>query len=356
MSENIETRKADHIRLACGEEVEAPGTSEGAFDGVELTYQAFPELDRADIDTSVEFLGKNLRLPFLIGSMTGGTPEAHKINLRLAKAASECGVGMCLGSQRVMIEKPETEFSFKIREVAPDILLLANIGAVQLNLGVGAQQISSMVRSVGADGLIFHMNAAQEAMQTEGDTQFAGVLDALRAVISQLDIPCGVKEVGAGFSSRAAQSLSGLPLAFVESAGRGGTSWTLLEGLRASDPDAQRMGRLFANWGVPSVTSLINCVNACQATPVVASGGIRDGLDIARCIALGATLSASARPMILAAMDSVEAVVREIEFMEASLRNAMFLTGSKNLSALARASVRVRDSLLPKNYEGANPR
>jgi isopentenyl-diphosphate delta-isomerase len=209
-----------------------------------------------------------------------------------------------------------------------------------------------MIETVEADGLVFHMNAAQEAVQEGGDTQFSGLLEVLSSVIPQLPVPCGIKEVGAGFSSRAAKAMGDLPLAFLESAGRGGTSWTLLEGLRAKDEFGARMGRLFADWGVPTVTSLLNCVRACPGVPVVASGGIRSGLDIAKCIAMGSTLTASARPMMLAATQSVEAIVREIEFLGASLRNAMFLTGCPNLQALRSAPIRVHEDLQPEFFEG----
>lgn len=203
--DGITGRKADHLRLAIDDDVEVPLGSEGAFAGIRLVHQALPELDLADVDPSVTFLGKRLAFPLMVGSMTGGTAEAGVINRRLAEACARAGVGMFLGSQRVMLERPETTETFRVRDIAPAIPLVANIGAVQLNLGVTARDVRGLVEAVGADGVVFHLNAAQEAVQPEGDTCFGGLAAKLAAAVREVGVPAGVKEVGAGLSRAAVE-------------------------------------------------------------------------------------------------------------------------------------------------------
>jgi len=350
--EGITERKAEHLRLAIEEDVEVPLGAAGGFDAIRLVYQALPELDLDSVDPSVVFLGKRLAFPLMIGSMTGGTEEAGLINRRLAAAAARCGVGMFLGSQRVMLERPETLATFAIREVAPEIPLVANIGAVQLNLGVTPADVRSIADRVGADAVVFHLNAAQEAVQTGGDTRFAGLTDRIGEAAVAVGLPCGVKEVGAGFSIDAVRRLAGLPLAFIESAGRGGTSWTLIEGRRAGTADGRQLGALFADWGIPSVTSLLACVEHGGGTPVIASGGLRTGLDAARVIAAGASVTAMALPLLRAAARSVDDVVAELEAFRRALVTAMFLVGARDIAALGRTRVRIDRRVRPEVWEG----
>ncbi|MFT7578715.1 MAG: isopentenyl-diphosphate delta-isomerase [Myxococcota bacterium] len=348
-------RKADHLRLAIEDNVEVPLTSGariGAFDQVRLVHQALPDIDRDAIDPSVTFLGKRLAFPLLVGSMTGGTEEAGVINRRLAEASKRCGIGMFLGSQRIMLERPEVTSTFSIREVAPEILLVANIGAVQLNLGVTGQDIRRIADAVGADAVVFHLNAAQEAVQPGGDTQFAGLSQKMAEAIEVIGLPCGAKEVGAGLSIDAVQTLASLPLAFLESAGRGGTSWTLIEGMRADATLDQRMGALFADWGIPSLTSLLACVQHGGDIPVVASGGLRSGLDGAKAIACGAHVTAMALPLLRAAAKSVEAAVAEMLAFREALVTTMFLTGAHDIATLHGVRTQIAPSAQPDYYEG----
>jgi len=351
--DDITGRKADHLRLAIDTDVEAPLGGGGAFDAIRLVHRALPGIDRADVDPTVDFLGKRLAFPLMVGSMTGGTDEAGTINRRLAEACARVGVGMFLGSQRVMLERPETAPTFRIREVAPAIPLVANIGAVQLNYGVTAAHIGHLVESVGADGVVFHVNAAQEAVQPEGDTDFSGLVDGMAGVVDALGpIPVGVKEVGAGFDIETVRALTRVPFAFIESAGRGGTSWTLIEGKRAPADASRRLGALFADWGIPTVTSLLTCVRYGGGVPVIASGGLRTGLDGARAVAAGASLTAMALPLLRAAARSVEDAVCELELFRDAFCTAMFLVGARTVEDLRRARVRIDPAALPEAYEG----
>ncbi len=350
MTEPIQGRKSDHIRIALEKDVEVQPDS--AFGRARLIYQAIPEIHRDDIDPSIEFLGRKLAFPLLIGSMTGGTSEAATINQRLARAAQRCGIGMGLGSQRIMLEQPTTGKTFQVRDVAPDILLVANIGAVQLNYGVGVESIKDLVRSVDADALVFHLNAAQEAAQTEGDTRFGDLIPALRTTIDQLDIPCGLKEVGCGFSIDAARKLAQLPLQFIESAGQGGTSWTRIEHMRSSSDKPTAAMEQLEQWGIPSITSLLSCLRYGGQVPVVASGGLRTGVEAAHAIAMGAHATAMALPLLRAAAESEDAVYDLLMTFRSSLITAMFLTGSKTIQALQKAHISIPPDCFPEVFEG----
>lgn len=354
---DIAGRKDDHLRLALHDEVEVTGPSRG-WSAIGLVPRALPELALDDIDTSLTFLGKRLAFPLLVGSMTGGTDWAADLNRRLARAAARAGIGMGLGSQRVMLKRPEARASFDVRSVAPDLpLLVANLGAVQLNYAVGAVDAARLVEEVKADALVLHLNAAQEAVQPEGDGDFRGLADKMRALAATLALPVGVKEVGAGFVRADLRRLVGdrCPFAFVESAGAGGTSWTLIEGKRAGaeqHPGAA-LGELFADWGVPTVTSLLACVEVLgDDVPVIASGGLRSGLDGARALALGARMTAMALPLLKAAAVSEDAAYDAMRAFERALRTAMFLVGAKNLDALRRVPHRVPPELRPDRFEG----
>jgi isopentenyl-diphosphate delta-isomerase len=327
-------RKNEHLSIARDEAVEPSWQPDGPFWQVALEHQALPEIDFNEIDTSTIFLGRHLRLPLLIGSMTGGSAEAALVNQRLAAAAQAAGIGMCLGSQRAMIEDPGLTATYEVRDIAPDILLVANIGAVQLRRGMSTAQMEDAANRVGADAIVFHLNAAQEAVQSEGDTCFGYLTEALSEAVQRIGLPCGVKEVGGGFSRRSLELLDGADLAFIESAGRGGTSWPLIEALRAKDPISERVGRTFARWGIDAATSLNNCLKYGAHRPVLASGGVRNGLDIARTMALGASAAAMALPFLKAASLGAKECELEIACIDRELRTALFLTGSRDLRAL----------------------
>ena len=350
--ERTTTRKADHLRIAVDEDVEVPVGAGGPFSGVRLVHQALPEIDLDEVDTSVELLGRRLAMPLLIGSMTGGTAEAKEINRRLAAAAQRCGVGMCLGSQRAMLEQPELAHTFRVRDDAPSILLIGNIGATQLREGLDGRGVRRLAEEVGADALVFHLNAAHEAAQPHGDTCFGRLTGLMAEAVAEAGLPCGVKEVGSGFSLDAARRLSAVPLAFIESSGRGGTSWPLVESKRRKTRAEQQLGALFADWGIPSLTSLLACLRYAGDTPVIASGGVRNGVDAARAVAVGATATAMALPLLRAANQSKGAVVDEIKRFRSALATAMFLTGARNVSELRRVPRRIAPECLPEAWEG----
>jgi isopentenyl-diphosphate delta-isomerase len=238
-------RKDEHIDVCLHEPVTS-GTPTG-LDAVRLEHLALPEIDLDEVDLSTTVLGRKLRAPLLIGAMTGGSPRARRLNRRLARAAARLGIGLALGSQRAMIEDPRLAGTYRVREFAPDLpLLVGNIGAVQLRLGVTPGQLARAVRAVGADALAFHLNPLQEALQPEGDTCFRGLERLLRAAIPRVGVPCIAKEVGAGISASTARRLAALPLAGVEAAGVGGTAWARVEAHRATDAPAARAGERLA--------------------------------------------------------------------------------------------------------------
>ncbi len=342
-----EDRKDAHLRICLEEAIERPGATNG-FERYRFEHDAFPELHRDAVDLTTTIFGKRLSAPLMIGAMTGGTKRAGELNQILAQAAQATGVAMALGSQRKMLESPEIAWTFQVRDVAPDILLMGNVGAVQLNYGVTAADVRHLAKSVGADMFAFHLNALQEAIQPEGDCNFAGLMDALAHVIPEIPIPVVLKEVGAGFSRKTIRKIKHLPFAGLETAGVGGTSWSKIETFRTDSWVQQLTGLRLADWGVPSAESLVAATqelrgtNAPAGTPktIIASGGIRTGLEVAKAVALGADLVASALPFLKAASEGgVDAVVLTIRQFIDELRTICFVTGSKNLSELRHALV-----------------
>jgi isopentenyl-diphosphate delta-isomerase len=332
----VSKRKDHHIDVCLDEDVGSGGVATG-LGGFALEYDAVPELSLEDVDLRTTLFDKELAAPIVIGAMTGGTARAGEINRRLAQAAARVGVGMALGSQRAMLAKPELEESFLVRDAAPDLpLLFANVGAVQLNYGVTAGDVEQLVSKVGADALNFHLNPLQEAIQPEGDTRFAGLLDKMRACIDTLDVPVLAKEVGAGIGSRAANKLAQLPLSGIEAAGVGGTSWAKVESFRAPADSVQAtVGRRLAGFGIPTSQAIRNCRQAFGPDRVViGSGGVRHGMDIAVAIALGADAGALARPLLEAATESVEAAIHVLETLVYELRVICFCTGVRTPSSL----------------------
>lgn len=331
-------RKADHIRVNLEEDV-GSGLSTG-LEHLRFEHNALPELDLHAVDTRLSFLGRQLRAPLLISSMTGGTAEAGRINRNLAEAAQETGVGMGLGSQRAAIEDPALAETFNIRDFAPDVLLFANLGAVQLNYGYGpaeAQRAADMVR---ADALVLHLNPLQEALQPEGDVNFNGLLLKIEKICRGLTVPVVVKEVGWGISPSVARRLVGAGVAAIDVAGAGGTSWSQVEMHRAQDPKQAAIAAAFVDWGIPTAQALVDLRQAMPEVPLIASGGLRGGIDLAKALALGAKIGAMAGPFLRAAVESTEDVIELIERTVNELRIAMFATGSSDLSALSNAKLR----------------
>ena len=333
---NTERRKVDHIRINLDENVQFPRLSTG-LERYRFAHQAIPELSLADIDTTVVLFGKVLSSPILISSMTGGTELALRINQNLAKAAQRHNIAMGLGSQRAALEDRTLAASYKIRDAAPDILLFANIGAVQLNYGYCVEHCRRAIDMVGADALILHFNVLQEAVQAEGDIDFSGLLHKVEQVCAQLPLPVIAKEVGWGFSERNVRDLVNAGISAIDVAGAGGTSWSEVEYHRAPSAFHARVARSFADWGIPTVDSLLNARRAAPDLPVFASGGLRDGIDIAKCIALGADLAGFASPFLKAADESADSVDLLLRELNAQLRIAMLCTASRNIDGLRKA-------------------
>ncbi|HEX8910590.1 MAG TPA: type 2 isopentenyl-diphosphate Delta-isomerase [Anaeromyxobacteraceae bacterium] len=338
-------RKDSHLTLCLEDEVELGSDGASGFAGLRFDHDALPEVDLAAVSTESTLLGKRLAAPLVVGAMTGGTARAGELNRRLALAAEACQVGMALGSQRRMIQDPSSRGSFAVREAAPGLpLLLGNLGAVQLNYGVGVAELRRAVEDVGCDGFLFHLNPLQEAIQPEGETRFSALVPKLREVAPALGVPVLLKEVGSGISRTTALKLRDLPIAGVETAGVGGTSWSRIESLRTTDPVQRSTGELFARWGIPTAESISICRAALPDRVVIASGGIRNGIEVAKALALGADAVSLALPLLRAAARSVEEAVLALRRVVEELRTVMFLTGCRSVAELRRRPLtRARD-------------
>jgi isopentenyl-diphosphate delta-isomerase len=328
----LPNRKADHIRINLEEDVRS-GIQSG-FERLRFVHRALPELDLDEVDLSSTLMGRTLKAPILISSMTGGTPEAEEINRILAAAAQEYGIAMGVGSQRAGIEHPEAAHTFRVRDYAPDILLFANIGAVQLNHGYTLDQCKQAVEMVQADALILHLNALQEALQPEGDTRFAGLAKKIEQICRQIGVAVIAKEVGWGFSEADVRLLRDSGVSAIDVAGAGGTSWSQVEKFRMKDPRRARVAEAFRDWGVPTVEAIQIVRQVAPEMPVIASGGLQDGMDIAKSLALGARLGGMAGPFLRAARQSPGAVQDFIYELVETLRVTLFITGSRNLADL----------------------
>lgn len=329
-----ERRKADHIRINLEENVSFNKLTTG-LENYFFMHQALPEIDLAAVDTTTTLFGKPLRTPLLISSMTGGTAEAGIINRTLAEAAQEVGMAMGLGSQRAAIEDASLADTYHVRQVAPDILLFANIGAVQLNYSYGLDQCHRAVDMCQADALILHFNALQEAVQPEGDGNFANLLGKVEQICRDLPVPVIAKEVGWGFAEEAARQLANAGVAAIDVAGAGGTSWSQVEMYRAPTARHARVAGAFVDWGIPTAVSLQYCRRAAPNLPIFASGGIRNGIDVAKCIALGANLVGFAGEFLRAAdQNGVVGVTELAETITDELRIAMFCAGAATIAAL----------------------
>ena len=325
-------RKIDHIRINLEEDVAAKGITTG-LERYRFEHQALPDLDIDAVDTAVRFLGHEVRIPLLISSMTGGVAEGGRINRNLARAAQACGVALGLGSGRIALEDAAAREHFRVRQEAPDVLLLANLGAVQLNYGYDARHCLDLVQMLEADALILHLNALQEAVQPEGNTRFAGLLERIAEVCARLPIPVVVKEVGWGLSADVVRLLAQAGVAAVDVAGAGGTSWSEVERLRSGDQMAA-VAAAFAGWGIPTADALVTARRAAPTLPIIASGGIRNGVEVAKCLALGADLVGLASPLLKAAARSAEEAERALQVIGRQLRIAMFCVGARDIDAL----------------------
>ncbi len=329
----IDQRKADHIRINLEENVRSALTS--GLERYRFVHEALPELDLDAVDTSLTLFGKRLAAPILVSSMTGGTAEAGEINRRLAEAAQESGVAMGVGSQRAALEHPELTETFAVaRKAAPGILLFANLGAVQLNYGYSLDHCRRAVDMIEADALILHLNPLQEAVQAGGDTNFAGLAKKIEEISKKLEVPVIVKEVGWGISERTARLLAECGVAVIDVAGAGGTSWSQVEMHRAPDEFTRQLAAAFVGWGIPTADSILNVKKAAPGMTVFASGGLQDGLDIAKCIALGATLGGMASQFLKAAALSTEKAVEMMKLTKRQIEVTMFACGVGTLEGL----------------------
>lgn len=334
------SRKDSHIEVVLREDV-AHKTVTNGFERYRFDHEALPEMDFADVELSIELFGKRLAAPLVIGAMTGGTERSLRINRHLAAAAQAERVGLALGSARTVLEDPARARTYAVRDVAPDALVFANLGAVQLRLGVTPDDCRRLVELLEADALFLHLNPLQEVVQPEGDTTFGGLAGCIAAVARALaPTPVLVKEVGSGISAATAALLRDAGVAGIEVAGAGGTSWALIESHRGGDPAKARLGKVFADWGIPTAESLVHVRRACPTLPIIASGGIRDGIESAKALALGADAVAVAYPFLAAAESSAAAVAERIRLFRDEIRTACFLTRSRTVAELRKATLR----------------
>jgi isopentenyl-diphosphate Delta-isomerase len=333
ISAETQSRKADHIRICLEEDVQSHQVTNG-LERYRFIHTCLPELDRDDINLSTTFLGKHLNAPLLISSMTGGTEQAGIINQRLAQVAQEYKLAMGVGSQRVAVEKPQVADTFAVRKYAPDALLFANLGAVQLNYKYGVDECLRVVDILEADALILHINPLQECIQTHGDTKFRGLLDKIADVCNKLPVPVIAKEVGNGISAVMAEKLIAAGVGAIDVAGAGGTSWAKVESERAENALQRHLGRTFADWGLPTAECITSIRAIAPDVPLIASGGLRHGLDAAVAIALGADLAGLAMPFLQAAAVSKAAVSELAQLLIAELSTVLFCTGNATLEQL----------------------
>lgn len=333
MEADINVRKTEHIRLCLTENVEGINTSTG-LEGISFIHNALPEINFVDIDLSSRFLNKSLKAPFLVSSMTGGSELASKINQNLAKAAEEKGWAIGLGSTRALLESDAHEESFMIRKYAPTVPLIANLGAVQLNYGYGAEECQRIVDLTEADSLVLHLNSLQEVVQDGGDLNFENLLPKIERVCQKLTVPVGVKEVGFGIDGPVAEKLTDAGVSYIDVAGAGGTSWSQVEKLRSQDPLKKAAAEAFNNWGIPTKNCIVSVRSHLKDVPVVASGGMKTGVDAAKAITIGADIIGYARQLLQAATETTRSVIQTMDQIELELKMTMFGIGVKSIEEL----------------------
>jgi len=338
LANQTKERKGDHIKICLEENVQARHVTTG-FEDIFFVHRALPEIDKDKIDLSTKVFNHKFSAPIIVGAMTGGTSEATKINAAIAEAVQELGLGMGVGSQRVAIEDARQKESFMVtRKKAPNAFLIANIGASQLVRGYGLEEAKMAVQMIEADALAIHLNPLQEVIQPEGETNFSGVLQKIEKIAKSLEIPIIVKETGAGISAEDAQKLEAIGVKGVDVAGVGGTSWAAVEYHRAKTANNsfhQRLGETFWDWGIPTAVSIIEVSQSTKVT-VIASGGIRTGIDVAKALALGASLSSISLPILYPATKSAEQVKKTLSLIIEELKDTMFLLGVDSIEKLSK--------------------
>jgi len=338
MAKEIERRKAEQLEICLTKNVQARKVTAG-FEDIRLIHHSIPEISRQDVLLSTSFFGKELSAPLIVGAMTGGTERAAQINGSIAEAVETLNLGMGLGSQRAALEYPELEETYTIaRKKAPQAFLIANIGGVQLAHGFGLREVKKVVEMIDADALAVHLNALQEAIQPNGQTCFKGVLAKIGEIAGELDKPLIVKETGCGISAEDAKALEKAGVKAIDVGGTGGTSFAAVEYYRSTNGKA--VNEAFWDWGIPTVASLIEVTQTVKI-PIIGCGGVRNGIDIAKCLALNASLASVCYPVLLASINGAEAVETLLSSFIDELRDAMFLLGAENLQALAKVPLMV---------------
>lgn len=327
----VSLRKKDHIRICLEENVSFKKTN--GFEKYELIHNAIPEIDLASIDTSCWFLGRKFSAPIFIEAMTGGSAESLRINENLSGAAEQCGIGMGIGSQRAMIMNVDLTNTYCVRHIAPTIFLAGNIGASQIK-EFGIDKIRQAIEAIEADALAIHLNATQELCQPEGDTDWTNILSSIETICKKLEIPVIAKETGCGLSGIVAKNLENAGVACIDTGGAGGTSWARVEKIRGS-----RMADHFIEWGIPTADSLAECIEAVNI-PVIASGGLRNGVEIVKALSLGATLTGIAIPFLKPAVTSMLSVKEKINEFKKDIKNTMFLMGAKTINEINSKNLR----------------
>jgi len=334
----VENRKNEHIRICLNRDVEAKNVRTG-FEDIFLIHKALPEINLRDVKTDTIFLNHRFSAPIIVEGMTGGTERAMEINAAIAQAVEELELGMGVGSQRAALENPSLERTYRIvREKAPNAFIISNVGGPQIAMEYNIEAIIRAVEMVEADALAIHLNPLQEAVQPEGETVYAGIIDKIGRIVDGVNVPVIVKETGAGISAEVARMLEAAGVACIDVAGAGGTSWAAVEYYRAiehGDDYGRDLGLMLWDWGIPTAVSLVEVVQSVKL-PVIASGGLRTGLDIAKSIALGASMAGIARPILISASRGYGEVKRALSTLINQLRNVMFLVGADSIERLKR--------------------
>ncbi|WP_172369155.1 type 2 isopentenyl-diphosphate Delta-isomerase [Sporosarcina jiandibaonis] len=333
MTGPIDKRKSEHIQIALEEKVTGHSISTG-FERVSFLHNALPEIDFEEISIHANFLDFECKTPFLISSMTGGAEFAEKINRNLAEAAEERGWALALGSTRALIESEKFRSSFQVRKYAPSIPIIANLGAVQFNYGFGTDECRRIIEITESDALVLHLNSIQEVIQPEGNTNFKNLLLKIEQVCSEVGVPVGVKEVGWGIDGATAKKLCDVGISFIDVAGAGGTSWSQVEKFRSTIPVKRKAADAFSEWGIPTVDCITSVRHHIEDQTIIASGGVKTGVDAAKAIALGSDLVGVGRSILKEATQSFEDVMEVMETRELELRMAMFGIGAVSLKEL----------------------
>lgn len=336
MAKKTRKRKAEHIKISLEKDVQARKTTT-CFEEIHFIHKALPEINRREINLSTKVFNHKFSAPLIVGAITGGTPEATKINAAIAEAVEELGLGMGVGSQRAAIENRKLEKTFTVaRKKAPNAFLIANIGGVQLVNGYNVKEMEKAIRMIEADAIAIHLNPLQETIQPEGQTNFRGILEKIRKIAREIDKPLIVKETGAGIAAEEAKKLEAVGVKGIDVSGAGGTSFAAVEYYRVKELKnsfQRNLGDVLWDWGIPTAISVVE-VSQSVNIPVIASGGVRDGVDMAKALALGASLTSLSQPMLRAAVKGVRETRKVLSLLIEELRNVMFLVGANSVQDL----------------------